>query len=44
MLSEAIKIASAIDKSKPEPLLGNHAGDSETVTFRYGVYGYLAQK
>ena len=32
----AIKIASAIDKSKLEPLLGSQAGESETVTLRFG--------
>ncbi|CAB4599152.1 unannotated protein [freshwater metagenome] len=32
----AAKIATAIGKSKFEPLLGSHAGESETVTFLFG--------
>ena len=32
----AIKIASAMERSKLEPLLGNQAGESETVTFLLG--------
>ena len=32
----AIKIASAIERSKPDPLFGSQAGESETVTFLFG--------
>ena len=32
----AIRIASAIDRSKLDPLFGSQAGDRETVTFRLG--------
>ena len=37
----AMRSASAIDKSKPEPLFGNHAGESETVTFLLGQASLL---
>ena len=33
---EAANIASEIARSKEEPLLGNHAGESETVIFLFG--------
>jgi hypothetical protein len=36
MLPLATIKAIAIDKSKLDPLLGNHAGESETVTFLFG--------
>ena len=36
MLPFAAINAIAIDKSKLEPLFGNHAGDKETVTFLFG--------